>query len=209
MNLTITSDTDLAPLVGHRVRIVRAEPDGGRSVRYGVFESLRHSRMVPDSAGGMLLEEPHPGCRGGMTGFSVPYGSRVTTPPTSVPPVLGTAFDYGFDGRYRLWTVANGIDFDDMPPYGEGGPATVAVDGWHMSTSSLSALLSTPSVVAADDGKVTLHLWRGDPHDAGHHPLHGTKYDTHRDANRAAYEVGGLAFMVYEKHTHRYDALHV
>ena len=76
----VTAATDLGELVGVRVRIERPEIVLGRgtSVHYGVFESLRHSQMIPDSAGGMLLEEPHGTCRGGMTGFSVPYGSIIT-----------------------------------------------------------------------------------------------------------------------------------
>jgi hypothetical protein len=78
----VTAVTDLAELVGVRVRIDRPAPDsrtgGNISVHYGVFESLRHSRMIPDSAGGILLEEPHGTCPGGATGFSVPYGSAIT-----------------------------------------------------------------------------------------------------------------------------------
>lgn len=79
---TITATTDLAPLVGIRVRIERDMPGtgqgAGRGTFYGTFDSLAHSTMMPGFAGGMLLEDPHPGCRGGMTGFAVPYGAQIT-----------------------------------------------------------------------------------------------------------------------------------
>jgi hypothetical protein len=77
--IEVTAVTDLAELVGIRVRIERPVT-GARaaSVHYGVFESLRRSRMIPDSAGGILLEEPHGTCPGGATGFSLPYGSTIT-----------------------------------------------------------------------------------------------------------------------------------
>lgn len=125
-----------------------------------------------------------------------------------------------YDGRYRLYTVDH-VPFDRFPSYSDGGPSTVTHNGWNISTSSTCRVFSSPSVVAADDGMHTLRVTRDGryvdtgvigPHGTPvkeyvvtRHPLDGTKYATKRDADRAAYEAGALAFMVYEKNAAKYD----
>lgn len=90
---------------------------------------------------------------------------------------------------YRLFTAADGYDYDEFPH-----ASLVTTRGSHTSYSSLSRLFSSPSVVAADDGLVTLHASVNDEP----HPLDGTKYPDHESARRAAYDAGLLARMVYE-----------
>lgn len=111
------------------------------------------------------------------------------------------------DGRYRIYTHEH-LDFDALPSYRDGGPATVVVDGYSMSTSSVSRVLSSASVIAADDGMRTLNLSTpildGEGSTAvitgfDKHPLDGTRYATDVDARRAAFDAGALAFMVYER----------
>lgn len=107
-----------------------------------------------------------------------------------------------YDGRYRLYTVAE-VPFGTFPEY-PSGPGRVVIDGWHMSTSSLSRAFSSPSVVTADDGMHTLSLSRHDETgERMRHELDGTKYPTSEGASRAAYEAGCLAYMVYERDAHR------
>lgn len=114
--------------------------------------------------------------------------------------------DWGWtDGRYRLYTVDH-VPFDFFPEYPEG-PASVVHTTWCKSTSRLDRFFSSPSVVAADDGLVTLNVYRfSGPTDrtGERHPLDGTKYATTRDADRAAYEAGVTAFMVYERDAARF-----
>jgi hypothetical protein len=98
------------------------------------------------------------------------------------------------DGRYRLYTIASGVDFDSMPEYADDGPALVAVGDWHVSTSSGGG---RPDVH-------TLHVWRGDPFASTRHRIDGTEYPTRRDADRAAYDAGVHGFMVYEKYAFGY-----
>lgn len=123
---------------------------------------------------------------------------------TSVPEQRGEIRTYGGDGRYRLYTIEH-LPFDALPSYSDGGPATVTNDGWSMSTSSNCRIFSSPSVNAADDRMHTLRLTT---HPVGvpwslendvKHPLNGTKYATAADAKRAAYEAGGIGFMVYNR----------
>jgi hypothetical protein len=110
----------------------------------------------------------------------------------ALPPLLG-------DGRYRLFTATH-APFDTFPPPPHPRPALVTVDPWGVSYAHLNRLFSSPSVVAADDGLVTLHAYRPDgPRRLIHHELDGTRYPTVRDAQRAAYDAGLLAFMVYER----------
>jgi hypothetical protein len=120
----------------------------------------------------------------------------------ALPAVEGELWSWR-DGRYRLYTVDH-VDFDALPAYGDGGPAKVVLDGWAMSTSSLSRALSSPSVVARDDGMHTLNIdrvvnERPGGGSADRHPLDGTRYATYRDADRAAYGAGIVGFMVYER----------
>jgi hypothetical protein len=72
----ITPTTDLAPLIGVRVRIDNTVR-GVRYTRFGVFTMLGHSDgartgMGPH-CGGYLHEEPHGDCRGGNTAFVLDY----------------------------------------------------------------------------------------------------------------------------------------
>lgn len=205
MTTVVTADTDLRPFIGMRVHITR-ELDGTRFDYYGRFESLQHSQLTPGMAGGILVEEPHGVCRGGSTGFALEYGNATITPAptyTSLPEVSGTVSD-SYDGRYRLWTISHGVDFDALPSYYDGGPAIVVIDGWHKSTSSVCRALSSPSVVAADDGTHVLNLWQGTATSPAYHELHGKHFPTDRDADRAAYNAGTTAFMVYERDAARF-----
>lgn len=127
---------------------------------------------------------------------------------TSIPTqVHGRIHGDGYDGRYRLYTHEN-VAFDDVTPYGEGGPSLVAHSDWHTSTSSTSRLFSSREVVALDDGMHTVRASR-----EGHyemvdgeqryvtvkHDLDGQKFATKRDADRAKFDAGLVAFMVYDR----------
>ncbi len=109
-----------------------------------------------------------------------------------------------YDGRYRLYTVAD-VPFDRFPEYPDG-PALVTVGEWGVSYHSLCRMFSSPSVVANDDGLVELHIYQAGASfgQVQRHDLYGTKYPTRRDASRAAYEAGCLGFMVYESGAARY-----
>ncbi len=134
-------------------------------------------------------------------------------PADKLPPLKGSAFADGYDGRYRVYTVEL-LPFDALPAYADGGPSKVVLDGWGVSFSRLCRALSSASVAAADDGMITLKVYEvrqgfnwapcvpGDTRER--HPLDGTKYATQRDADRAAYEAGLTGFMVYEKHAAGY-----
>lgn len=107
-----------------------------------------------------------------------------------LPPLQGRLSPHGYDGRYRLYTVDR-LPFDALPPYEEGGPAKVVLNPWGCSTES-----------SCCDDKITLKIYRvdgsvGQPMER--HPLYGTRYDTRRDADRAAYNAGVTAFFVFEK----------
>lgn len=124
----------------------------------------------------------------------------------SIPEQQGEIASYGYDGRHRLYTHEH-IDFDALPDYREGGPATVAHTGWSMSTSSTS-VLSSPSVLAEalanPASRFTLNSARGGHYENGHyvverHELDGTFYASDRDARRAAFNAGILAYMVYNR----------
>jgi hypothetical protein len=101
---------------------------------------------------------------------------------------------------YRLYTVAD-VPFDAFPQYADGGPSMVVNTEYGVSYSSTCKVLSSPGVVAADDGLVTLNAYAS-PYTGEKHALDGTKYATQTDARRAAYEAGLLAFMVYDDSKH-------
>ena len=126
----------------------------------------------------------------------------------SVPPLRGTVHHDGYDGRYRVWTAANGIIFDALPGFQSGGPTMVAINGWSFSTSRLCRALSSASVADADDGMHTVGCSRGrgeEQEATEKHPLlNGRKFPLRRDADRAAYDAGVLGFMVYERDADRY-----
>lgn len=126
---------------------------------------------------------------------------RVTV--TSVPELHGEVTTYGSDLRYRLYTAEH-VAFDALPAYRLGGPARVAHTDWSSSTSSLCRGLSSPDVVAEDDGTVTIKSTRGGHYEDGQyvaerHPLDGTRYATQDEANQATFDGGLTAFMVYER----------
>lgn len=114
-----------------------------------------------------------------------------TITPTSVPAAQGVT-------RYRLYTVEH-LPFGALPSYRDGGPAKVALPGWAVSTSTVSRLFSSSEVVA--DGTVTLNLrqYQPDTFDYTPHALDKTTYPTQADADRASYEVGASAYMVYDR----------
>lgn len=123
----------------------------------------------------------------------------------ALPELAGERWSWR-DGRYRVYTVAH-LPFEALPAYADGGPATVALGVWGVSTSSLCRAFSSPSVAAADDGMHTLSVYRfATPGgaDIERHALDGTTYATGRDASRAAYEAGLLGFMVYERDAGRF-----
>lgn len=87
--IVITPGTDLTPFIGVRVRVVRQYTGRPAYTHYGVFTSLWHhvpTQVLNEGTGatcvlgkphcgGMLTEEPHHDCRGGQTGFDLPYPS--------------------------------------------------------------------------------------------------------------------------------------
>lgn len=101
-----------------------------------------------------------------------------------------------FPWTYEFFT-AEDTPFEDKVDLPES--ALVTTDDWCVSYTSLDRVLSAPEVVAEDDGKVMLRIHRpfgGYGPGGDKHPLYGTKYDTRRDASKAAYEAGALKFMV-------------
>lgn len=121
-----------------------------------------------------------------------------TVTPASVPPLRGDVHGT-YDGRYRLYGVEH-LPWGALPAYRRGGPATVVRDGWNKSTSSLCRALSSPAVIAGDDGTHKLSLsYRGEPH-----PLNGTRWALESDADEAAYNVGATAYYVPERDAARY-----
>lgn len=113
---------------------------------------------------------------------------NLTTRPA---PALG-----GMLKQYRLYTNEF-ADFDDFPEYPEG-PGLVVVGGWGVSYSTGGL---------DDDGRVTLRAYKCEGPEEGFldHELYGTKYDTRREASRAAFDAGLLAYMVYEDHAERWE----
>jgi hypothetical protein len=129
-----------------------------------------------------------------------------TVAPATLPALQGEIFTGGYDGRYRLYTVAE-LPFDALPSYRDGGPGRVVINGWSTSSARLCRVFSSASVIAADDHMVTVRATRGGCNNAGrycpelveHHALNGAKFATDREADQAVYEAGLTAFMVYEK----------
>jgi hypothetical protein len=122
------------------------------------------------------------------------------------PALHGIVHEDGYDGRYRLYT-SNHLSFDALPAYDEGGPRTAPIDGWTVSTTITSIGLPGHAV-SANDGRVTVGAHRGgfpgSKYTPERHELDGTDYPTQRDAERALYEAGLTAFMVYERDAARY-----
>lgn len=103
---------------------------------------------------------------------------------SGIPPLDG--YEYGtVDGRYRRWTSAHGVQFGDLPAHHHGGPALVG-NGWACR-------------IEADGGGYKVRAVRGSTGVVEVHPLHGQRFATKRDADRAAYEAGLTAYLVYER----------
>lgn len=126
---------------------------------------------------------------------------------STYPPIRGQKYGYGYDGRYRIWTV-NEVPHGRFPRYNDGGPAMVVLEDYSKSVT-VPCYLFGDRPADADD-KVTLNLRRitgrsatGLP-EMEPHELDGTKYDTDDDADRAAYEAGCTGYMVYVKNEARY-----
>lgn len=144
-----------------------------------------------------------------MTTTTPTTPAAIDIPADKLPPLEGKLWSTR-DGRYRLYTV-DSLPFDALPAYCDGGPAQVAHTDWAVAFPRTCRVFSSPSVVAADDGMITLDACKiplnldltKDPL-VVEHPLNGTKYPTQRDADRAAYNAGLTAFMVYERHARRY-----
>lgn len=99
--------------------------------------------------------------------------------------------------RYTLYTIADGVPFYASFDQAQR-PAMVTCTEWSVSRTSVCRMFSSPSVVARDDGMVTLNAFRFDAqNNTIRHELDGTRYPTDRDAQRAAYDAGLLAHMVY------------
>jgi hypothetical protein len=108
----------------------------------------------------------------------------MTTDTLTLPPLQQT-----LPGRSREYRLFNRefVDYDDLA----GLHSRVTTDGWGVSYTS----------VYGEGDRVTLHIYDTAKLHAGgdyKHPLYGTTYDTLEDASRAAFDVGALAFMVYE-----------
>lgn len=91
----------------------------------------------------------------------------------------------------RVYTNAE-LDFDALHATQEGGPGLAVLDGWSVSYDV--ACERDPNATAV----LNLRLWGGCCTDTPAHPLHGVRYPTRRDAERAAYQAGALGFLVFE-----------
>ena len=105
---------------------------------------------------------------------------------------------------YRLYTIEH-LPFDHWGE-GETRPRTVVTDGWGKSTTGYDRLFGAilGAEVPERPDEVTLNVYRVpfSPDDE-RHPLDKTVWPTKRDADRAAYEAGITAFMVYEDQRER------
>lgn len=117
-----------------------------------------------------------------------------------LPSLHGKIYSNGHDGRFRLWKVSD-APFDFFSPYEEGGPGTTAHTAWSVSVTTS---YEDPAC-QAQIGKPTLNIRkRLMDNSLCRHPLDGTEWETRRDANRAAYEAGVIAFMVHVKDEAKY-----
>jgi hypothetical protein len=109
---------------------------------------------------------------------------------------------------YRLYTIQH-VPFDRFPVHEDGGPALVPHGPWRVSYSRHVRVSFSPAIAARGDGKVGLsvHRFEGNDPVGGaivRSELDGTRYPTGREATRAAYEGGYLAFMVPEQDAPRF-----
>jgi hypothetical protein len=110
------------------------------------------------------------------------------------PPVQGEEGSWR-DGRYRVWTVNHWRTFEALKA---AGATQVALPEYSIAYTSLDRVFSSPSVVAADDGGVTLSVRRVSPHQAllGE-PVFERRYQTTEEAVEAAWDRGYLGMMLY------------
>jgi hypothetical protein len=123
----------------------------------------------------------------------------------SLPAIIDVPMD-DHDYRYRVWTAAHGVDFDAVLAYNDLYPATTTVNGWNVSKSTTTRQhFDGSGVERVDDGRCTLNVWRGDPSNPTRHPdLDGRKFETSRDADRAAYNAGVLGYFIPERRAFRH-----
>lgn len=116
--------------------------------------------------------------------------------PATIPDLYGDVTALG-DYRYRLYTVAE-LPFEAMLGRRDGGPGMAVIDGWAVGyTGTKPARLNARRGGYTEEG-------RYDPNLVERHELDGVEYPTMRDAERAAYDAGLLAFMVYERDAARF-----
>jgi hypothetical protein len=123
---------------------------------------------------------------------------------TKLPPLHGKIYDDGYDGRYRLWTVSD-VPFDFFPSRKKGGPNFTVHTKWRKSLTTTYDSITYENQI----GGVELNISRFDdmtlktPQRIAH-PLDGTEWETEEEADRAAYEAGVIAFMVYVRDEAKY-----
>lgn len=93
------------------------------------------------------------------------------------------------ENRYVLQTVAD-VPFGYYPDWDHGGPALVVVDGWGTSLSHGDGI----------DG-YRINAYRV-PYTGERHALDGTCYPTRSEADKAKYDAGLIAYMVYTNRTY-------
>lgn len=121
--------------------------------------------------------------------------ARLQTMTGETPELKGSSLH----GGYRLYT-RDELPFDDVPAVIDGGPATVVIDGWGVSYSTNIEWPGGRPNAAETDGRWQLKAYKFEGPEEGfaRHEIDGTIYEDRREATRAAYEAGLLAFMVYE-----------
>lgn len=95
---------------------------------------------------------------------------------------------------YRLLTVKD-VPFDAFPTYRNGGPAKVVVTG---ASTSYTTGGGQPGA------RLSAYVGREGGAPGEPHPLNGTRYPSVEDAERAAYDAGLTAFMVYDRDAHKW-----
>lgn len=103
---------------------------------------------------------------------------------------------------YRLFTIEH-VPFGHFPTYAEGGPATVSHTKWTTSLTGPATGLYIDEIKGDPRWTVNVHYnpcQMGqvyDPEKTEYHSLDGQKFDTKEEADRAKYEAGLIAYMVY------------
>lgn len=93
-----------------------------------------------------------------------------------------------FRGGYRLIGADDGVAWGAFPAYYDGGPNTVATDGWGVSRTIRAGHPELGVELRVYRTPVTAEV--------EYHPCTG-RYDDDDSANRAAYEAGATQYMVY------------